>query len=137
MHIYDDLISLSPVPTRIVEKQIMATSDILSGADILVQFASMVGIEGAYRRIPVITLGFETLLRRFEQTTENRELETVESGASQLVIADVKTLAETIRNLLTPEGFASMFAKQQTAYPKPDKRGATVLAMVDAIARML
>lgn len=136
LKLYDKLVSLSPVPARIVSKDVLTTSDIVPGADIIMEFGSSIGIQGAYQNVPVISLGFEVLFRQFEQVTGNRVLEAVECGLSELVVADVSKLADKIRVLLTPDGFASMRARQQELCPKPTERGTAVRKIADAIARM-
>ncbi|MDZ4345054.1 MAG: hypothetical protein U1E51_21745 [Candidatus Binatia bacterium] len=137
MRLYEELVSSSPILTRIVGKDVMATSDLVPGADIIVEFSSSLGIEGAYQTVPVISLGFETLFRKIERISGTRSLEAVEDGLSELVVADVRHLTGAIRKLLTPEGFAPMKARQQEVYPKPTERGAALRKMADAIEMIL
>lgn len=136
MNLYDKLVSLSPVPARIVSKDVLTTSDIVPGADIIVEFGSSIGIQGAYQNIPVVSLGFEVLFRQFEQVTGNRVLEAVECGISELVVADASKLADKIVALLTASGFAQMRTRQQELCPKPTERGAALRKIADAIARI-
>ena len=136
MKLYDELISFSPVSTRIVTKDILTTSDIVPGADVIVEFGSSIGIEGAYQGVPVVSLGFEILFRRLEQASGTRTLEAVGDGLSELVVADASKLANTIKRLLTPNGFAEMRAKQQELCPKPKERGAALRKIAEAIAQV-
>jgi len=124
-------------PIRVVGKDVLKSSDLVPGADIIVEFSSSLGIEGAFQTVPVISLGFETLFRKIEQTSGTRSLEAVEDGLSELVVADVVKLADTIKRLLTPEGFAPMKTRQQEICPKPTEHGAALRKMADTIERML
>lgn len=137
MNLYKEIVSLSPVPVKIVDKVYFPTSEIVPGADIIVEFGSSIGIEGAYQSVPVISLGFEVLFRRLEQAHGNRVLEAVEDGLSELVVADASKLAERIKNLLTVEGFAQMKARQQELCPKPTERGGALRKIADAIAQII
>ena len=132
--LYEELVALSPVPTRVVGKDMLTTSDLVPGADIIVEFGSSIGIEGAYQNVPVITLGLEVLLRRHEQASGSRMLESVDDGISELVDpADVEELVYQIEKLLTPAGFARMSARQKELCPMPAERGAALRNMADAI----
>lgn len=136
MKLYEELVSFSPIPVQVVSKNILTTSDMVPGADIIVEFGSSIGIEGAYQGIPVVTLGFEILFRRTEQTNGTRTLEMVGDGLSELVVADASKLAGTIRRLLTPDGFAQMRARQLELCPKPTKRGAALRRMAQVITNL-
>ena len=135
LNLYEELISFSPVPTRIVgKKDVLTTSDMVPGADIIVEFGSSIGIEGAYQNVPVITLGVETLFQRLEKMNGSRVLEAVEDGLSELVErADAEKLAYQIAKLLTPSGFAQMSALQKELCPMPAERGAALRKMADAV----
>lgn len=135
MKLYEELVSFSPVPARIVG-DVLTTSDMVPGADIIVEFGSSIGIEGAYQNVPVVSLGFEILFRRLEQVSGTRTLEAVGDEISELVVADISKLAETIRGLLTEEGFARMRARQQELCPKPTERGAALRKIADAIMQI-
>lgn len=136
MKLYDQLASLSPVPARIVGRNILTTSDMVPGADIIVEFGSSIGIEGAYQCVPVVSLGLEVLFREYERVSGNRTLEAVECGISELVVPDASKLADKIKNLLTPAGFARMRVRQKEVCPRPTERGAALRKIADAIARM-
>lgn len=133
MQLYQELVSFSPVPTQIITRDVLATSDMVPGADIVVEFASSIGIEAACQNIPVVTLGFEVLLRELERVSGSRVPEAVEDGLSELVMADASALASTIKRLLTPEGFAPMRARQCEVCTKPAERGGALRAMADVL----
>ena len=138
LKLYEELVALSPVPTRIVGKDMLTTSDMVPGSDIIVEFGSSIGIEGAYQNVPVITLGFEILLRRQEQISGSRILEAVEDGLSEYVeMANAEELAYQISKLLTPDGFARMSARQKELCPRPLERGAALRNMAHAIETII
>lgn len=136
MRLYEDLVSFSPIPARVVTNDILTTSDMVPGSDIIVEFGSSIGIEGAYQGVPIVSLGFEILFRMLERSSGIRTLEAVGCGLSELVIADASKLADTIRRLLTPSGFAPMRARQKELCPKPTMRGVALRNIADAIARI-
>ncbi|OGY65335.1 MAG: hypothetical protein A3A16_02715 [Candidatus Harrisonbacteria bacterium RIFCSPLOWO2_01_FULL_44_18] len=137
MKLYDKLIFFSPVPARIVGREVLTTSDMVPGADIIVEFGGSIGIEGAYQNVPVVSLGFEVLFRILERISGNRVLEAVGSGLSELVVADASKLADKIRILLTADGFVQMRARQQELCPRPTERGAALRKMADVIEQII
>lgn len=137
MELYRKLVSLSPVSTRIVDKDIFTTSEMIPGADIIVEHGSSIGNEAAYQNIPIVSLGLEILFRSFEKESGSRVIEVVDYGLSELVDINASKLANTIRKLLTDDGFAQMKAQQQKLYPKPKERGAALRKMADAIAHII
>jgi hypothetical protein len=137
MKLYEELCSFSPVPARIVGKDVLTTSDMVPGADIIVEFGSSIGIEGAYQGVPVVSLGFEILFRRLEQASGTRTLEVVGDGLSELVVADANKLAETVKCLLSSTGFAEMRARQQELCPKPKERGAALRKIAECVTQVI
>ena len=135
--VYKELASLSSVPARVIYREVLRTSEAVPGADIIIECGSSIGIEGAYQEIPVVTLGLEILLQYFEQESGSRRLESVEDGLSEFVPGDSSKLAEAIRRLLTPEGYAPMRACQQAMCPKPAKLGTALHKMADAVCSLL
>ena len=140
LSLYEELVPFSPVPTRIVDKEVLTTSEMVPGADIIVEFGSSIGIEGAYQNVPVITLGLEVLFRRHEQANGSRVLEAVDDGLSELVVGSDgsgEELAYQINRFLTPDGFAQMSARQKELCPMPTERGAALRNMADAINKII
>ena len=137
LEIYEHLLAYSPVSARIVDTGEMTTSEIVPGADVIVEFGSSIGIEAAYQRIPVVTLGFEPLFRIFEEVGGTRVPEAAGNGISELVMADASRLAETIQRLLTADGFVKMRTRQKELCPKPTECGAVLRQMADAIEQVI
>jgi len=137
MKLYEKLVSFSPVTTRIVNKDLLTTSNMVPGADIICEHGSSIGIEGAYQGIPVISIGNEILIRRMFAVTGTRELEAVQNGISTFVGTNAEELANQISRLLTPEGFEPMRKRQLACCPKPTERGAALKKMADAIEKIV
>lgn len=135
--IYELLVSLSPVPTKIVTKEEQSTTDMVSGADLIVCFGGSTGMEGAYQNIPVVGIGFEISHQWQEYQGGSRMPELIEDGASDLVVGDASLLATRIQELLTPEGFAPFLKRQKALYPKPEKPGIALAEMANAIQEMV
>lgn len=137
LNIYDGLVENSPVPARIVYRDEMRTSEILPGADLVVEFGSSVGVEAAYLGIPDVTLAFEPLLRYWQRVAKSRTTEQLENGVSEFVQANPTVLAGVIGSLLTPDGFESMRLQQQKMYPRPKQKYQALRNMADAIELLL
>ena len=137
LKLYEKLISFSHIPVQIVDKDTFKTSEIVPGADIIVEFGTSIAQDGAYYNVPVISLGFELMFRGLEKGDGSRMLEAVEDGISSLVVADASKLAERIKTLLTTDGCAQMRARQTALYPKPKERGLVLRKMADAIEQIL
>lgn len=134
LKLYDELVELSSVPTRIIPRDVLTGSEMIPGVDLVVDFGGSIGIEAAYSRVPVISLEFEVLFISLERKNGNRLREAVEAGAAMGV--DPAGLEEAIRLLLGPEGVANMKKRQETSYPKPIERGVALKRIADAITRI-
>jgi len=98
---YADLIKYSRVPVKIITRDILTTSDIVPGADILVDFCSTTAIEAAHQRIPVINFFTEIQLGRLEEIIGTREWELNRLGVAEAVYGNAKDPPQTINRLLT------------------------------------
>lgn len=134
--VYGDMARLSGVPAEVVLKARLSTSQIVPGSDVIVDFASSTNVEGACQRKPVITLGIEILWRCLEAANGTRYLEWVDKQTSELVPGYPEKLAEAIKRLLTPEGYAPQLARQEKHYPVPE-RGLVLREMANAICYLL
>ncbi len=131
---YEELLSLSSIPSMVVSKNVFTTSDMVPGADIVAEFGSSIGIESAYCDIPVISFGTEVSFCHHEQTNGTRTLEIV---VSELVISGVNSLTEVIQRLLTPKGFAVMRARQLEVCQPPVERGTALRKIADALVEII
>lgn len=131
--IYEDLVKYSRVPVKIITRDILTTSDIIPGADIVVDFCSTTAVKAAHQRIPVINFFTEIQLGRLEEIIGAREWELNRLGVAEAVYGNVKDLTFAINRLLTPEGFAPMRQRQEIIYPAPPAKGAAINKMAEAI----
>ena len=130
---YADLIKYSRVPVKIITRDILTTSDIVPGADILVDFCSTTAIEAAHQRIPVINFFTEIQLGRLEEIIGTREWELNRLGVAEAVYGNAKDPPPNHQPSADPEGFAPMRQRQEIVYPAPPVKGAAVKKMAEAI----
>ena len=131
--LYEELASYSPVPTQILSRGELTASDVVMGADLTVQCKSSVGMESAYKKVPLITVGLGVLLAKHERESGSRELEEVSSGIAEFVTADAYALADALKRLLTPEGYAPQRARQEAYCPRPKRPGQALRKMASAV----
>lgn len=134
--IYEELKGLSTIPFQIIPRDILTSSNLVTGSDLIIEFGSSIGIEGAYQNVPVITLGLEILLRRNEEIYGIRTPEAVREGVSELVQPNVESLTGAIARLLTPDGFAQLRASQEKTCPKPQVRGYAIKTIVESLIKI-
>ena len=135
---YEELVKLSPVPARMLYKAEMPSSHVLVGTDLVIQFGSSLGREAACQRIPVITLGFNTLFNYWKSEAGSDRPDELSEGFSELVDrANISELASMIDWLLSSDGFAELKSKQELSLPVPAEQGATIKNMVEALETVL
>jgi hypothetical protein len=93
------------------------TSDLLSGADLMVESASTFGQAAAIRQIPTISVLSEVSKIRNVPTFGKRDLYLVVQGVSEEVYGDANALAAKIIEVLTPEYKARVQPLQKALYP--------------------
>jgi hypothetical protein len=133
LKLYEELAHFCSVPTRVIEKSEISSSDLVPGADLIVDFGGSIGIEGAYQQIPSITLGFDCMWERLEEIQGSRTLELMEEKLTLLGSTNPAKLAEQIEVLLTSAGSSEMRRRQKARYPRPSERGATARKMAETI----
>ena len=131
--LYEELVSFSPIPTRIITKDILSSSDLVPGADIIIGSGGSICIEGAYQQIPLICSCSEAMLKRIESINGSRKIEAVENAIAEF-INSAEDLASWITALTTNTlGRKIMRQRQRKLYPKPTERGVALRKMADAI----
>jgi hypothetical protein len=137
INLYEELVQHSPVPTQLITSSEINTTDLVPGANLIIEFGSSSSIDGAYNQIPVITLAFETRLNRLAfMNGGSRTLECVSQGLSQLIEGDSAELRTAILDLLTPEKVACIQILQRKLYPKPTKCGVSLEKMLQALVKI-
>jgi hypothetical protein len=132
--IYNDLSKYSQVPVKIITRDFLPTSDIIPGADILVDFCSTTAIEAIHQRIPVINFFTEIQLGRLKKIIGSREWALDKLGVAKAIYSNPLELAWTINRLLTSEGFAPMCLRQKIVFPAPPAKGTAINKMAEAIS---
>lgn len=131
LDLYGEIRELSKVPFEIVRKETMTTSEMVPGADVIVEFGSSVGFEGAYQRIPVLTPLLEILMERNRRLDNNEDIpEAVREGISAGI--SPKNLSSYLKMGSNP-----CRKEQERICPSPRVRGAAIATMVEEIRSLL
>ncbi len=133
---YEELISNSPVSVELVAREVLTTTDIVTGADLVIDYGGSTSINAAYQSVPLISLGFGIWHKFFEK--ENGKITIPEAVVKGLARpANMENITGAIRQMLTQEGFATMKAIQQQLCPKPTEQGLALKKMAEAITEIL
>ena len=130
---YGDLVKYSRSPLRVVTKEEFSGSDMISGADVVIESASTMGIEAACQRIPVIEYFSEIALNRLEEANGIREWELVKLGAAREVRGNITDLFNTILDLLLYGGDKKLREVQERVFPKPAELGTSLKIMTEVL----
>lgn len=132
LNIYGDLKTFSPVPVEFLPSDVK-TSDVLPGADVVIEWGSSIAIEAAHQRIPVISVSTEVGRKRTFSTSKTEKWEAVELGISEEArdLKDLKLMLEE----LTSDGAIRQYLLETQArvYPKPQAKGSAVRKMADTL----
>ncbi len=138
--LYEELLSYSPVPGRLIDRTLLTGSELVPGMDLIVEFGSSLGLEAGFHEIPVLTFAPEVVLRRFEKATGTRVTESVTQGLSVPVDrGDPTALAKTIALLLDPKSWEALTLRghQRELCVKPAERGAALRKIADLVASQI
>ena len=131
---YIDLVKYSRSPFRVVTKEEFSGSDMIAGADIVIESASTMGIEAACQRVPVIEYFTEIALNRLEEANGVREWELVRLGAAREVRGNVTHLFNAILVLLFYDGGDKKLREvQERVFPKPAELGTSLKIMTEVL----
>jgi hypothetical protein len=134
LDMYGELMSYSPVPVKMVTKDIFNTTDLLPAASLVIDFGGSIGINAAYQQIPAISLGFGIWENYFEKFSGKKTIEAVETGIS--ILANPDNLKEIMHKLLIGFGSEELKQQQQKMYPKPAEKDMAVNAMTAALLQI-
>lgn len=134
---YQDLVTHSRVPAKIVAKEFLSSSEMLSGCDLVIESCSTIGIEAACLRKPVISYLSEIALGRLEKGSGSRSWELCVLGVAEEVRGEPMQLANCVGNLLDYGGAASLLVRQAEVYPEPPERGSAVRKMIATLAEIV
>jgi len=137
LNIYGDLKKFSSVPVEFLPNDVK-TSDVLPGADIVVEWGSSIAIEAAHQRIPVASVSTE-IGRRMFSFSKTEKWEPVELlGVAWEAEADLYSIIGNMFDLLeNRHGFLdALRARQSEVYPKLQEKGAAVKKMADVLEQI-
>lgn len=143
LNLYGDLVKFAPksaIPMKVgfVLKSVISTDDMVPGADLIVEFASTIGINAAAQRKPVVSIDTAIGMQRLFSASKTPNTESVELGlAASCRAGNSEGMVNCIANLLVPNGFAPYRAKQEEECPTPAKQGEAVKLMADELERLL
>jgi len=134
--VYEDLEKFSGVSVQLVTKDILSSSEMVTGCELVIESGSTIGIEAAHQRKPVIDYFSEPALNRIASVTGKKTWEPCELGvALGLYNYDFLDLAKTIDDVL--EGQESyvkdMLARQEEVYPIPSEKGTALRIIVKTL----
>ena len=146
LELYQGLMGATAVIVRIVPKSEMPSSQVLVGADLVVESASTLGIEAAHLRIPVVDYFTEIALSRMEASSGSRRW-----GPCELCVAipiyggSVDKLAQVIEDILNfsdaqplpSRTTLDLLVRQEAVYPRPPEKGTAVKIMADTLERLV
>ncbi len=135
LKIYDDLVQFAPVKTQFVSKEVLGSSELVPGADLVVEFGSSIGMEAAAQGIPVVTYCTGVAEKRNEKASGTRVTELVELNVSIAAgrLQGLRRLSDVIDGLLIGRADAAHLRSCQLfEFPKAE-RGAAIRKMADAL----
>ncbi len=138
---YESLVNLASatVQTKIITKEMMPTSELLVGCDIVVQSMSTVGHHAACLRIPVIDFLTKIDIERYKrENSDSAGWWLSEVNASIRIWGDTMQLSATIEQL-TNHGLQNIKLRQaqEKAFPKPKQKGEAIDRVCKAIHTIL
>lgn len=132
LNIYGDLKAFSQVQIEFLDASIK-TSDVLPGADVVVEWGSSIAIEAAHQRIPVISVSTEIGRKRMFSIAKTEKWEAVELGVSEGVY-NLEDLRFMLEELTSDKAIRqNLLETQARVYPKPQAKGSAVKKMADTL----
>lgn len=129
LNIYGDLIKFSSIPVKILDRNIK-TSEVLPGADIVVEWGTSICIEAAHLRIPALTVTSEVGRNRLYSFSKVRESEPTKLGISREVTTDPAEIKNAIKMILNDgNALFEIHARQIEVYPGVSTKGEAVKKM--------
>ena len=134
-----ELADYAPIQVRFVPKEFLSASDMVSGADVVVESASTIGIEAACQRVPVVEYFTYAGLGNLKRQTGSVDYEPCQLNIAEEVLLGVQELSETLDMVLHRDGSAlghKMLERQRQVFPKPAEKGVVVKAIVSTLKEL-
>lgn len=137
---YEDIVKYSPIPTLLNHEKRIDTLDIVTAADLIVEFTGSASVCAAYQRVPVIHLTPRIMMEKLVDEMGEARIETLELGAAvQAPTISVSGLSQIIKELLDPATSISRKLRnaQERAYPIPVGSNGSLNALLSEISEQL
>lgn len=132
LKIYEDLVRFSPVPTRFLER-IVKTSDVLPGADLVVEWGSSICIEVAHLRIPCVSVSTEVGRSRLYSASKTRDWEPCVLGVSWEATDAAELKIVLFVAIGRGRSYDNLLSRQTEVYPTPPEKGASAHKMAETL----
>jgi hypothetical protein len=120
-------------------KEFLSASEMVSGADVVVESASTIGVEAACQRIPVVEYFTYAGLGNWKRQTGSVDYEPCRLKVAEEVSLGVQELSETLDMVLRRDGSLlghKMLERHREVFPKPAEKGAAVKAIISALQEL-
>ena len=137
--LYKELADYAPITVKFVPKEVMSGSEMIPGADVVVESASTIGIETACQRIPVVEYFTYAGRGNWKRQTGSVDYEPCRLKVAEEISLGVQELSETLDMVLRKDGSVlrhKMLERQREVFPKPAKRGAAVKAIISTLQEL-
>ena len=130
-HLYDKYLEV--YGTRIVQKIEMSSSEILAGADLVIQNGSTIGIEAAHLLIPVIDYFGPCARAKLLEVLQSEKWPPCDEMGVSVRVDDNKEKLLSLATSALSKKMVKLAERQGEVYQKPEKLGATVQTMVNVL----
>lgn len=136
LKLYQEFLTQSSVPSRMITKNLISSADAVSGADLVIECGSSIGFVAVFQRVPVITVPIVSAINRWEEINHSRTTELMDDRVSYVLDnVDPFFLSGVVANLLDHESeeYKNLLEIQKEKYPLPQKRGEALQKMINVI----
>jgi hypothetical protein len=133
--VYNDICRYTPTLVQIKLKEEMSSSEVLAGADVVIEFTGSTSLEGAYQSIPALSISFMGAEMFYESEGGTFPLELLCNGAAHSIEPDVYKLAQHLQDLITVGHpmRERMLMRQRKSYPIQTEHGVVIRKMTDEL----
>lgn len=138
--LYKELADYSPIPVKFVLRDFMSGSEMIPGADVVVESASTIGIEAACQRVPVVEYFTYAGRGNWKRQAGSVDYEPCELDIAVEASLDTRQFSEVL-NLILAKGdewdvCRIMLERQREVFPKPVERGVAVKVIVSTLREL-
>lgn len=137
--LYQELADYAPITVKFVPNEFMSGSEMIPGADVVVESASTIGIEAACQRIPVVEYFTYASRGNWKRQTGSVFYEPCELKIAAEVSTGSLELSQTLDRILAKEESLMrrvMLERQKAFFPQPAERGAAVGMIINTLREL-